>query len=129
MKFSDLTEQQVQEICEAFAKMEGMTPPFKMMCGFAPCPKQFHLCYYDTTNGMTKVSDYPNSLDAMHCIIEGLKGDEPRMFIWHLHEMVGDGGMYVQTKAIVKIIKATCQQQFVAAALALGLIKEGANHE
>lgn len=125
MKFSDLTEQQVDKICKVFAIREGINVVY-------PNPKTSKVPMMVGKVGEAKyvrLPSYPNSLDAMHCIIEGLKGDEPRMFIWHLHEMVGDGGMYVQTKAIVKIIKATCQQQFVAAALALGLIKEGANHE
>jgi hypothetical protein len=66
--------------------------------------------------------DYPNSLDAVHRIIKGMTyGTELYRYHSYLTAMFeASVGEY----AYVKMLTATAQQQFVAAAMALGLIKE-----
>ena len=113
IKFIDLTRAQIDEICEAFAKREGIPEPKDCGCGLGIQCLSF-----------IPYERYDRDKNAMGRIIEGMQGDEPRMFISYLHDMVGDGGMYLQTRAIVKIVNATAQQQFVAAAMALGLLED-----
>jgi len=61
IKFSDLSEQQVQEIREAFAKREDVEPIYSYAL-----PKKCLSC---------NVPDYPNDLSAMHRIIFGMDDD------------------------------------------------------
>jgi len=121
MKFSDLTERQVQEISEAFAIREfGRDGVHAGFCWFAvrdshgdPAQEAFCDC-----------PDYPNDKNAMGRIIVGMTySTELYRYHSYLTSMFeASRGEY----AFVKLHKATAQQQFVAAAMALGLLnKEG----
>lgn len=109
MKFSDLTEKQVQEICEAFAKREGW-----IRCSLDDW-------YYSSSGARAKYDKhfaYTTDLNAMHRIIVGMDEFEIISYSGHLAK-----NMCVNSFDDMQ--RATCEQQFVAAALALGLVKEG----
>jgi len=122
MKLSDLTEQQVQEICEAFAKRDGSWRD--------DIPVMRH--YYgghDQQIGVrstrpSELSDYPNDKNAMGRIIAGMDEDTCLKYVKELLKITRPehdapfifGGWW--------IVRSSCHEQFVAAALALGLLKE-----
>jgi hypothetical protein len=93
IKFSDLTPEQIREICGKMRDLEKIND-----AGYCP--------------------NYPNCKNAMHRIIEGMDGKEMIDYIRALkNNSIGI--------CLPNIIRMTCEQQFVAAAMALGLIKEG----
>jgi hypothetical protein len=98
-----LTEQQVQEICGAFANMDGGY----LLAGI-------------TAGGF---ADYPNCKNAMGRIIEVMDDDIMSRYVSHLRDVYCEG----KTSVIFSwnLHKATSHQQFVAAAMALGLLNEG----
>lgn len=121
-QFSDLTEQQVQEICEAFAKREGYNwcdngedfiPRYTVSVGWQDC---------DGTELFPSACcmvapDYPNCKNAMGRIIDGMDDDTFIKYAKHLEVTLENYGW--------ALLKATAQQQFVSVAMALGLLKEG----
>jgi hypothetical protein len=121
IKFSDLDQRQVQEISEAFAKREGVwrddIPVMKFYAGSPP--KQIGVrstrpndlpCYHRCKNAMTPIIEgmtYSTELYRYHSYLTAM-----------FEASVGE-------YAYVKMHTATAQQQFVAAAMALNLVKEG----
>ncbi len=106
-QFSDLPEQQVQEICEAFAKREGYG--------------RINENDWERPDGhgylfASQLPAYPNSLDDMHRVIKGLDRDE---FADHVHFLGEMDGLYGMNRLL-----ASSNQQFVAAALALGILNK-----
>jgi hypothetical protein len=127
IKFSDLDQRQVQEISEAFAKREGVwrddIPVMKFYAGSPP--KQIGV-------RSTRPNDLPcyhRCKNAMGRIIEGMDDDEVIKYIRTLYEVVS--GLWIacsvlDIRAVLPdMFKATAHQQFVAAAMALNLVKEG----
>jgi len=117
MKLSDLPEQQVQEICEAFAKMEGV---YKNIPVYKKIWNSSYTDYREVQDGYRnprsdELSDYPNDKNAMGRIIAGM--DDNTITEYSMNLYCVDGTMDGK-------LKATAHQQFVAAALALGLVKE-----
>jgi hypothetical protein len=109
-----LTEQQVQEICEAFAKREGWIR------------SKLESWYYRGDDEAKPIwcdyFDYPNDKNAMGRIIEGMTYST-ELYRYHSY-LTAMFEASVGEYAYVKMHKATAQQQFVAAAMALGLLKE-----
>jgi len=115
-QFSDLTPEQVQKICEAFAKMDPYIEATEVRYyKFGKCKVRGKRV--GTFTGMPR---YAESLDDMHRIIVGMEDAELFDYSDRLIDVMGYEFQYSQ-----HIHKATAQQQFVAAAMALGLIKEG----
>jgi hypothetical protein len=112
MKYN-LTEQQIRDICEAFAEREfGSIAKDVYSYDGAKIP---YTVAIDTSNTMHKIPDYANDMNAMHRIIVGMDSLTLAEH-WHtLDELFA--GTY-------DMIRATCLQQFIAAALALGIVKE-----
>ena len=109
-QFSDLTEQQVREICEAFAKREG----WKFYPKFCD---EIRDVWTNTNGVINKLPAYATDKNAMGRIIEGMDRTERYRYCHYLLDVTG----YTPHS----IILATAQQQFVAAAMALGILKEG----
>jgi len=127
MKLSDLPEQQVQEICEEFAKMEGV---YKNIPVYKKIWNSSYTDYREVQDGYRnprsdELSDYPNDKNAMGRIIEGMDEDTCLKYVKELLKITRPehdapfifGGWW--------IVRSSCHEQFIAAALALGLIKEG----
>jgi hypothetical protein len=98
IKFSDLKPEQVLEICGKMRALEKIDD-----AGYRP--------------------NYPYSKDAMTPIIEGMTYST-ELYRYHSY-LTAMFEASVGEYAYVKMHKADAQQQFVAAAMALGLIKEG----
>jgi len=120
IKFNDLTPEQVQEISDAFAIREfGCDGVHAGICWIVVLdshgdPKLEAFC---------DCPDYPNCKNAMHRIIEGMNESQKVEYAQSLNEITDNnlkfyGWVYVLTDS-------TAQQQFVAAAMALGILKEG----
>jgi len=107
-QFSDLPEQQVQEICEAFAIRGGALKITEEITEAFGLVKTYSSLSCDWP-------DYPNDKNAMGRIIEGM--DDNTITEYSMNLYCVDGTMDGK-------LKATARQQFVAAALASGLIKE-----
>ncbi len=116
IKFSDLTPEQVQEICEAFAIREGWRFETNPMSGirFGVHDDQ---AVYDLG-----VSDYPNDKNAMGRIIEGMSVDEVMEYDNCLYQSLDRGLNWHKASALLH--QASCAHQFVAAALALGILNK-----
>jgi hypothetical protein len=112
IKFSDLTEQQVHEICVAFAKREGIDTSTEL----------WNLG--GERMAIFERPDYPNSLDDMHRIIVGMGEEQGYRFGFFLTRAIKVSGFNTEQWVSFKSVSADCKQQFVAAALALGLIAE-----
>jgi len=97
MKFSDLTPEQVREICGKMRALEKIDD-----AGYCP--------------------NYPYSKDAMTPIIEGMTYST-ELYRYHSY-LTAMFEASVGEYAYVKMLTATANQQFVAAALALNLVKE-----
>ncbi len=120
IKFSDLDQRQVQEISEAFAKREGIwrddIPVMRAMYGGRD--QQIGV----RSTRPDELSDYPNCKNAMGRIIKGMTYST-ELYRYHSY-LTAMFEASVGEYAYVKMLTATAQQQFVAAAMALGLIKE-----
>jgi hypothetical protein len=130
IKFSDLTEQQVQGICEAFAKMEGYECVSSMAVGAygLELNGDFITSRWSKTRlTLASFTDvlpaYTTDLNAMWRIIEGMTYIT-ELYRYHSY-LTAMFEASVGEYAYVKMHKATAQQQFVAAAMALVLLKEG----
>ncbi len=123
IKFSDLPEQQVQEICEAFAKRDGSWRD--------DIPVMRH--YYgghDQQIGVrstrpSELSDYPNDKNAMGRIFKTMDRKQGQTFIYILGEGIhGRPEVEWRESEIFNMFLSECSELFIAAALALGLLKE-----
>jgi hypothetical protein len=131
MKFSDLTEEQVQEICAAFAIREfncegvSMGLCWRVVRDNKGDPEQEALC---------DCPDYHSDLNAMHRIIEGM--DDKTSYAVELirvieNDLLATRGFTIREplpgwhpREVELLLCAAAQQQFVAAALVLGVLKE-----
>jgi hypothetical protein len=116
MKFSDLTEEQVHKICEAFAERELIEDVVflndkKTVAGF--------IDFIETRRR------YFESKDDMGRIIEGMDRKTKWRYIENLCGITT--GMLINkshAEVLMNAVSSDCEQQFIAAAMALGILKE-----
>jgi len=118
IKFSDLKPEQVRRICEAFARREGYMYDHELRNWMDKVVDHGARRYIDKS----ELPAYATDLNAMGRIIEGMDESQKIDYAHRLNEITGNnlkfyGWVYVLTDS-------TAQQQFVAAALALNLVKE-----
>lgn len=131
IKFSDLDQQQIDKISEAFAKRDKFDGA-RYVCNSCAMPEYIDYFYAGESSCPAcgaKVRpnrlDYPTDLNAMHRIIVGMDEYELSKYACRLSELY-ECPEHEHTMAFTLrlALQCTAQQQFVAAAMALGLIAE-----
>jgi len=113
IKFSDLSPEQVQEIIEEFAKRDGFKENKSFLFSIFPWIMGDDL--------FKRLPDYAIDKNAMGRIIEGMDEHQFYKYGEALYDATNCG---MDWDNCHNDLKATAQQQFVAAAKALGLVKE-----
>ena len=117
IKFSDLKPEQVRRICEAFARREGYMYDHELRNWMDKVVDHGARRYIDKS----EIPDYPNCKNAMGRTIIGMDESQKIDYAHRLNEITGNnlkfyGWVYVLTDS-------TAQQQFLAVAMALGILK------
>jgi hypothetical protein len=132
IKFSDLKPEQVREIIEAFAERDTFEGA-RYECNSCDMPEYIEYFYNRESSCRAcgaKVNpmrlDYPNCKKAMGRIIVGMDSMTLSRYVKSLIRQFLPSGQHAGNyRPEEQAHQATPHQQFVAAAMALNLVKEG----